>query len=469
VKNPVFWKAIYLLSRPISLGMMGILLVNDHLLRRSWPSWATGKIGDLAWLFFIPFVLVAFLAWIVPLSGARRDRVVAQLAFGLTGGVFALANTLPSFHAWLLHSMEALLGFPVSLHRDVTDLVTLVALVPSWWFWKRTSVSEPASFSPGWIALPLAALLTMANATAPNYGIHCLEVDEGHIAAFTVHEAFVSQDGGLSWRLDAGMRLSDCPDANHDTWPDSAERDFKTWQNESGSAPASQAERAYYEKTRSGNASFNPGPLDAVADRDTGNTIYAMGQEGVLVHTAGGEWHWVSVGPYRRVKLNRASAMYSLLLGEGVLALIYGLLCIITLALRLGRSWIRMLSLPFAWGLWALAVLLVPPALTTGYGIIILFPLMIVLALAVVALALVAAFRFYQSSIRLLVQTLAFALFGAFLFFLPYVFWSLNSLPNYTGAVLLALLLGAITLFVAARSVKRSPTRTPAKELEGHS
>jgi hypothetical protein len=128
-----------------------------------------------------------------------------------------------------------------------------------------------------------------------------------------------------------------------------------------------------------------------------------------------------------------------------------------------------MLSLPFAWGLWALAVLLVPPALTTGYGTIILIPLMMVMALVVIALALVAAFRFYQSSVTLLVQTLAFALLGTFLFFLPYVFWSLNSLPNYTGAVLLALLLGAITLFVADRSVKRSLPRTPAKESEDNS
>ena len=83
MNNASFWKALHLLSHPASLIALSVLLLNDHLLRRIWPSWFTGKIGDFAWLFFAPFAAAAFLSWMVPLRGARRDKAVTVLAFGL--------------------------------------------------------------------------------------------------------------------------------------------------------------------------------------------------------------------------------------------------------------------------------------------------------------------------------------------------------------------------------------------------
>ena len=137
-RNEALEKALFLLSRPASLGAMAVLLLNDHLLRRLWPSWWTGKLGDFAWLYFIPFAAAALLALLLPRRLGRREDLVGWLALGTIGGVFALAKTLPVFHAWLVPSIEALLGFPVGWQRDPTDLIALVSLAAAWVTWQRT-------------------------------------------------------------------------------------------------------------------------------------------------------------------------------------------------------------------------------------------------------------------------------------------------------------------------------------------
>lgn len=94
MKNRAFWKAIQILSNPITLGTIALLFINDHLLRKAWPSWWTGKIGDFAWLYFAPFVAAALLAWLIPPKWKKQEQVVGILAFGLTGGT--VLPTLPS-------------------------------------------------------------------------------------------------------------------------------------------------------------------------------------------------------------------------------------------------------------------------------------------------------------------------------------------------------------------------------------
>ena len=43
--NTAFQRAMLSLSHPISIGAIGLLLLNDHVLPRISPSWLTGKIG----------------------------------------------------------------------------------------------------------------------------------------------------------------------------------------------------------------------------------------------------------------------------------------------------------------------------------------------------------------------------------------------------------------------------------------
>ena len=74
--NPTLRKALGLLAHPATLAAIALLLINDHLLRRLWPSELTGKLGDFAWLFFIPFALTALLALVWP-GRSRRRQVTA--------------------------------------------------------------------------------------------------------------------------------------------------------------------------------------------------------------------------------------------------------------------------------------------------------------------------------------------------------------------------------------------------------
>jgi len=456
MNNVVFWKALHLLSHPVSLSAVVLLLLNDHLLRRVWPSWVTGKIGDFAWLFFAPFVLAIFLAWLVPVRGARREKVIALIAFSLTGSVFVLAKTLPGAHAWFVHTTEEILGLPVSLRRDPTDLLALVALGFSWWFWERQKVHPPSLRAPGWAVLPFAVLLTVANSMAPNVGVECLAIDDPKVLAYTAYETFVSEDGGLSWSEGSLAAQAECLYAEKATHLGQAGSDMGNWRFDSVYTPASQAERAYYEKTRSGNVYFEPGPLDIVTDPSSGNVIFAMGHEGVVVRTPDGEWHWVAVGEYRRERLDSPSAIVSLLVGEGVLALFFGLLCISTLALRVNRSCFRVGFLAVAWGMWGMVGILFPPALTTGYGSFIMVMGLLASATILLGLATFSAFRAYQRSPKVLIRLAVIGVVGTLVVFLPFVFWANDSLPNYTAAVLFATLLGAIILFVGDRWVKQT-------------
>jgi hypothetical protein len=131
--NKALWKAMCLLCSPVSIAAMLLLLINDHWLRIHVPSWWTGKLGGFAWLLFFPFALATLLALLIPSRVPRQEQIVKWLAFGITGGVFALAKTLPVFHDLTVRLLEMVLGVPVALVRDPTDLIALVSLAIAWW------------------------------------------------------------------------------------------------------------------------------------------------------------------------------------------------------------------------------------------------------------------------------------------------------------------------------------------------
>ena len=153
-RNEALDRALFLLSRPASLAAMAVLLLNDHLLRRLWPSWWTGKLGDFAWLYFIPFAATVLFALLLPRRLGRREDLAAWLAFGTIGGVFSLAKTLPVFHAWLVGGLGALLGFPVGWRQDPTDLMALISLAAAWVVWQRYIIKF--NFHPGPATPPLS-------------------------------------------------------------------------------------------------------------------------------------------------------------------------------------------------------------------------------------------------------------------------------------------------------------------------
>ncbi len=228
MKNKALDRALASLVHPLALGTMALLLLNDHVLRRWWPSWWTGKLGDVAWLGFAPLAMAALLAFLIP--PRLRERIssndVGHAAFILTAGIFGLAKTLPLCHRLVVRILSMIVGGPVALQRDPMDLLALPALLLGWAIWKQTEPNADSQSKAqsrrrrpwGALALSLAALATLAN-TPPNfaYGITCLAEREasseiiavatysgkgyppGDVGPNAPTHAFISKDGGLSW------------------------------------------------------------------------------------------------------------------------------------------------------------------------------------------------------------------------------------------------------------------------------
>jgi hypothetical protein len=483
MKNTALQKALTLLAHPLSLGAMALLLLNDQLPRRLWPSWWTGKLGDFAWLFFIPFACAVLFAWLVPTGWKRQPGIVAGLAFLLPSGVFVLAKTSPWFHEWTVQLAEAAFGFPVSWRRDPSDLIALASTGLAAWFWKRGPALQRPRISLGWAALPLAAWLTVANSAAPEMGIRCLGIQDGVLIAAATYQSYRSTDGGASWQPDpqvsgtagcdqnaTGNTVADPqrPELAYRFVPGvSIERSVdagQTWQEIFSLIPPAEAEQAFY--TRRGyNGIYHPGPQDALVDPSSGNVLFAMGYEGLLLYQPEQDlWVWAPAGEFSRVELgwlDYGDQMLSLLLGELLLAALFGVLSASTLAPRVRRSWPRVLFLSIAWLLWGVTAFLFPPALTySGYGSGLVSVSILAAAVIILPLGIDAALGIGRGAPRQFLFYALAALANAVLFFIPFLLWVSNVLPLYTLAFYLALTLGTAALLVEYRRANRTLTES---------
>ncbi|QSQ28273.1 hypothetical protein JY651_26725 [Pyxidicoccus parkwayensis] len=140
---------------PLALGAVALLIVNDHVLKKHWPSWWTGKLSDLAGMVMFPLLLQAL--WEVARArtggGFRPSRTVLVTCVVLTGLCFSATKSWgPAAEAWrwslgflqwpvrlgvaLLHGRPLPGVAPVAHVMDVTDLLALpgllVALAVGW-------------------------------------------------------------------------------------------------------------------------------------------------------------------------------------------------------------------------------------------------------------------------------------------------------------------------------------------------
>jgi hypothetical protein len=85
------------LLHPISLLALGVLLLNDHVLKSAWPGPITGKLSDLAGMVFFPILLVSAAELAPPVRGSGRGatRRPTTLAVALSGAGFVALKTLP--------------------------------------------------------------------------------------------------------------------------------------------------------------------------------------------------------------------------------------------------------------------------------------------------------------------------------------------------------------------------------------
>jgi hypothetical protein len=402
--SAAFRKAASALLHPLSLTAILLLLLNDHILRRFWPSWVTGKLGDFAWLFFFPFVMTMLLACILPVRKGRLKDLPALAAFGLVGSVFTLAKTVPDFHSLLVQSLKALLSAPVGLRLDPSDLITLPTLLASWWLWRRIPELPAYRLRPVWVIASLAALFTLANSVpVRETGITWLKYENGNVYAgnnIQYGNTWVacSPDGGVTWECPEGSYEGiSIPDetfcyvetrmeSEQTTWTtievlsqpgtilrykpnDDIEISTdggQTWQVEYTPKPVNDWRYAYHLKDYRGNVCVIDTPITAVVDPTTGNVIFAMGLEGVLVRRADGTYRPVAVYHFEPVDLGQPNIMWMLLKGELWLAALLGGLGVATLGLHWRRDWFMWCANVVLWIGWGCIAFLFRPAMVAG-------------------------------------------------------------------------------------------------------
>ncbi len=198
------------LKHPATLLSIGLLLMNDHILKGTVPSWLTGKLSDFAGLFFFPFVLAAALS--VPLDRLRFPaRRTGWLAFAITGTWFALIKASPWGNSVTEDLLARLLGVPVQIILDPTDLIALVVLWPAWRLWRRLEEMRPSVWA--WLALGVASLASLATTPSPEYILYSEVTRVGTLdgVAYARYEVqrygygrssvfAESDDGGRTWR-----------------------------------------------------------------------------------------------------------------------------------------------------------------------------------------------------------------------------------------------------------------------------
>jgi hypothetical protein len=326
------------LVHPATLASIGVLLLNDHVLKRAAPSLLTGKLSDLAGVFFFPFLLAALLSLIVDLWARPRPAVVGLAAIGLTGVWFALAKVSPMVNTATGELTSALLGLPVYIWLDPTDLVALVMLWPAWRLWQKESAHAKQAPPPriAWVALAIAAMAAVASSPIQEEMVLRVVIDDHEIYALTNAVALVARedpwdpklwrtyrttDNGRSWLVvpetpatmqeslenDPATLVSDPtnPSIKYRLSPEGVVEQSSdggaSWQLVWG-VPAGRGKfmarfKQYTPRSWDPGFSYAPGPYDLAFTPDSSGTlIVAMGTEGVLVKDPSGDWVRYPVG-----------------------------------------------------------------------------------------------------------------------------------------------------------------------------
>ena len=165
VKQPAAspWLA---LMHPVPVAAIALTALNDHLLKQGHllPAAVTGKLSDVAGLFFFPIAVVTAARAARQRFGWRwRGERYGSLAVALTTALaFAVCKLSPAVCSWL---SAAVLVVP-----DPTDLVALPAIAWAWW-WLTRRRPDDAFTSPAWARLVvLAAAAVTTAATSPIRG-----------------------------------------------------------------------------------------------------------------------------------------------------------------------------------------------------------------------------------------------------------------------------------------------------------
>ena len=198
-------RSLSALGHPLTLASVALLLLNDHVFKEVAPSALTGKLSDMAGMFFAPYLLAALLgiagaglrrlplgrrgARLRSLPPGRRGAGLSPLpqgrrragpggnparpweawgAYLFTAALFAAIKLHPEFNAGVNAALRSAFGLPVQVALDPTDLIALLALAPSAWLWSQVGIaSGRPPLRRSLAAVGLASLAALATSPCP--------------------------------------------------------------------------------------------------------------------------------------------------------------------------------------------------------------------------------------------------------------------------------------------------------------
>ena len=126
---------------------MIFMAINDHWLKRAWPSWLTGKLSDFLGVFYFPLLLVAVGCVISNFILRRREvgyiaRKNLAVAMAITALLLSLIKISPGA-ALFVEQVFSRWIFPIRIVADPTDLIALSMLFVTYRFAKRFIENPP--------------------------------------------------------------------------------------------------------------------------------------------------------------------------------------------------------------------------------------------------------------------------------------------------------------------------------------
>ncbi len=453
-ENPVFDKAMSLLVHPLTVAAIALYALNTFVLQHITPNWFTGKLGDFAWIFAAPLGFTALAAWLLP---QRLRQAAFPLSILGTGLIFGLVKATP-INALLVSGLASLIGRPVSVVQDGSDLLALLAIPLTAWNWYRPR----AGLRPGRLAgvglFAVLALVTAADSAAPNLGVTSIEFSGNTILACNTYFSsynFQSNDGGLTWQ-NSKVKCSEAifspkyGEIQLDPTDEKTQYRFNpglierssdegnTWQADYQWTLPSEAEKLYFISSKHAyNATALP-PYSAAVDPQTGEVFFAMGLEGILKRTAGTapNYSWITIGEFQKNNFSKSELLFNLLYGEWMLAISAGGIGVTWLDTKLkpGKGKTALLILGLA-GI-AACMIIVPPAPTLASPYLSQYLVMALVGLLLLMLGLTAnaLFNAGTKSKRWLFYYIGDFLVVMILFFLPFALWAYNVIPYYPNA-----------------------------------
>ena len=470
MRNPPLEKTLRLLGHPLVIGSVVLLLLNDHIFRTNYPSSLTGKLSDFCWLLFFPLILAIPLSLGIPGRVRNQKEVVLFSSLSLTGLVFILANTATSFRRFFEQILGSITRSEFRITQDPTDLVALLSFVILWQLWKRSKDSKDPYKRPlPYLIIALGITFSLANSAYTVQGIECVSTDGAELisSAGWRDEIYVSNNGGMSWDYCAEC-TNQCVSTSEETlvihpeepairyryFPEEriekSEDSGDTWVAHYDLTRSRDARSAFYEYRNGVQLIY--GPFSGAIDPSSGNAVFAMGHDGVLVHNVNDDWAWVVVGEFGREGRPLPSSpkeLVGFLYGEFHLSILFGLLSIASVLVE-GPFTVRKIApLSIPWFTFLLAWSLRPALNRLAYS----GALAVFLAYSGYVMVLLYILIFSRDFIKFhnLKFLLMILVLGLVIFYLPYLLWALTWLPSYSGASFISLSMGVAMIALGRR------------------